>query len=436
MPAWPARAVHRLIAGWRCGLCIALPALLLCACSSSTPKPRPASPSPATGATAVSGGPATATVSAGSASPTAAPLGVFAAMLQLIPDTPETRQQAAISDYARARQVFNVPAPADPANPEQKQAYLAALSTAARGLYPVFLSGLGTQAGEGTTLEQYLGYRRVDQGVAAGQPPRLYEAVRGQFDPQQAARQIDAWQQQKQDPDKGCPDCPPMQTGSYNGVPYYSWGDDFATGLRFRLAPPAFDELGRGGRIAITPQLVLRALWTDGLKQMIAASQGGPSLAANPDERLAADSLERLGTFGGLFTDRTQGPDRAAESLAASGLTPDVRAKITAAWNPPAGTPVLEPYTLVAAGVGQGEDGQPFTGIVLIHASEQAAQQNATLLPRRIAQTSSLATGQPWSSLLPHVQVSVSGRALVVTLADSGIGAQFLQQNDPLLLHR
>jgi hypothetical protein len=432
----PAGTLRLALTGRRRTMPIALAALLLLGgCSSSTPNNRTAV-TPVANATRGAAGP-TAALSTPRPSPMAAAPGVFAAMLQLIPDTPETRQQTTISDYARVRQLFGIAAPADPANLDQEQAYFAALDQkAVRGLFPTFLSGLNTQAGQTVTLERYLGYRRVDQDAAAGLPPRLYEALRGQFDPQQAARQIAAWDQQKQDPVSGCPDCPPTQTASYDGVPYYSWGDDFAVGIRFRLAAPAFDELGRGGRVAIEPQIVLRALWTEGLQQMIAASQGGPSLAANADFRLAADSLERLGTFGGFFTDRTQGPDQAAQSLGSGNLTPERRARIMAAWNPSAGAPVLEPYTLIAIGVGQGADGQPFTGIVLVHASEQAAQQNAALLPQRIAQASSLAAGQPWSSLLPHVQTSVSGRVLLVTLADTSIGPQFLLQNDPLLLHR
>ncbi len=414
--------------------------LLLGGCSSSTPANRaPNTRTAATPAASVTPGAAgpTAAPSAGRASPTPAPLGVFAAMLQLVPDTPETRQQTTVDDYARVRQTFNIAAPADPAKLDQKQAYLAALNEkAGHSLAPTFLSGLDAPARQTATLETYLGYRHVDQDLAAGLPPRVYEALRGQFDPQAAAQQIAAWDQRKQDPGNGCPDCPPTQTASFNGVPYYSWGDDFAAGIRFRLAPPAFDQLGRGGRVAVEPQLVLRALWTEGLQQMIAASQGGPSLAANADFRLAAESLERLGTFGAFFTTRTQGPDQAAAALATGDLKPEERTKIGTAWNPPAGTPVLAPYTLIAAGVGQGQDGQPFTGIVLVHASELAAQQNAALLPQRIAQTSSLANGQPWSSLLPHVQTSVSGRALLVTLADTGIGPEFLLRNDPLLLHR
>jgi len=395
-----------------------LPAvLLLCACSASRPNARPASATPGNGR------------APGGVSPTAvaaAVPGVFASMLQLIPDTPETRQQTTVNDFARIRQIFTIAAPADPANPDQQQAYIAALAQhVPTGFVPTFISGLSTYAVQTSYLAQYLGYRRVDQDATAGIPPRLYEALRGLFDPQTAAQQI-----------AGCADCPPAQTATSGGVPYYTWGEDFAIHPTTRLEPPAFDQLGRGGRVAITPQVVLRALWTDGLTQMIAAWHGGSSLFKNADFRQAADGLESLGTYSAYFTDRTQGPDRAAEALAASDLKPDARAAITAAWNPPAGTPVLQPYTLIAVGVGQGDDGQPFTGIVLIHASEQAAQQNAALLPQRIAQTSSLAAGQPWSSLLPHVQVRVSGRALIVTLADAKIGARFLTANDPLLLHR
>ena len=71
-----------------------------------------------------------------------------------------------------------------------------------------------------------------------------------------------------------------------------------------------------------------------------------------------------------------------------------------------------------------------------LYAGGQAALPNAALLPRRIARASSFATGQPWAGVLPQVQTSANGRALLVTLADTGVGATVPLRNDPPLLHR
>lgn len=330
----------------------------------------------------------------------AAPAGVYQTLLGLIPDTPATRGEVTMTDFARIRDLFGVATPADPADPAQREAYFAQLAaTRARGIFPTFLSELGTFAQQ-TNLAAYLGYRRVDQDVSAGQPPSTFEAVRGVFDPDAAAAALAA-----------CADCPPAQTAQFEGVTYYSWGDDFAVDLQSVLKPPAFDRLGRGGRIAVTNEYILRTLWTEGMTAMIAAAHGSASLGANADFRLAAQGLEDLQTYGAYLTDQTQ-----TATAETSG-------------------PLLRPYSLIAVGVGREANGAAFTGIALVHESEQAAQGNAGLIQRRIGETSSAATRQPWSSMFSSVEVHATGRLLAITLHGSAIGPDFLLRRDPLLAH-
>jgi hypothetical protein len=198
-----------------------------------------------------------------------------------------------------------------------------------------------------------------------------------------------------------------------------------------RLSPPAFDQLGRGGRIAVTDQYVFRADWTDGINQLLGTYKGTHSLASNPDYVLAAKSIVRLSGVNAYITNETQGPDQAAKAIATSA---DPKLYETA-WTPGPREPLLVPYTVVAAGGGLDKNGQLFTCIALVHASEQDAKQNADLLKQRIANARRV-TGRYWSSEIPSVQTTVVGRVLEVKLPGAVIGARFLYQQDPLLLHR
>jgi hypothetical protein len=352
--------------------------------------------------------------------------GVCEELLGIIPDTPQTRQAIAVSDYDRMRRHFGIAPPEEPSDDAQREAHFEALAQVPRGGAPsTFLSGLDL-FGHFLILAGYLGYRRVDQDIVAGLPPGRYEAVRGAFDPAAAEREIVA-----------CAGCPPPDREQYLGVAYYSWDEDFHQNLSIRLSPPAFDQLGRGGRIAVTDEYVFRALWTGGLRQMISAWRGGPSLRADPDFRLLARGLDSAGAYTAYLTDRTQGPALAAEALAEVALAePATRMRVEAAWNPPAGAAVLEPYVLLGVGVGRDSAGEPYTAVVLVHATEQAARENVDLLRRRIGETVSVRDDTPWSRRFTSVDAGSDSRVLVAMPRGSAIGAQFLYFQDPLLLHR
>ena len=345
-------------------------------------------------------------------------------LLRVIPDTPDTRRQVVINDYARVRMIRNVSPPTDLGDMAQKQTYIEALFGPGAGVrvVPAFVSGMDQQWAR-VHIEQYLGYRRVDQDIEAGAPPSLYSAARGEFDPAAADRAIDA-----------CDVCPAAERGEFDGVPYYSWGEDFALNRDRALAPPAFDQLGRGGRYAIRDQFVLRALWTDGIQAMIAASLGGPSLGAVEDFRMAAQGSDRLGAYHIVISNRTQGPAEADAII--SDAPSESRTRLEAGWRPTPGAAVLEPYRVFAAGAGLDAAGEPYTSIVLVHADEQSAQQNAGLLPRRIHETSSVITGRPWTDYFTGVEVNVRGRVLEARLIGRAVAETFWFMEDPLLLHR
>ena len=93
-----------------------------------------------------------------------------------------------------------------------------------------------------------------------------------------------------------------------HGIKFYSWGEDLAVDIKKIYAPPAFDRLGRGGRIAVLDEYVFRTLETRGMKRLIDVSLGRRDSLADVDEfRLLATGLDELNAYSGLLTDMTQG---------------------------------------------------------------------------------------------------------------------------------
>lgn len=73
------------------------------------------------------------------------------------------------------------------------------------------------------------------------------------------------------------------------------------------LAPPAFDRLGMGGRIAVLDGFVFRTVGTAGMQNAIDTSVGRRDSLAGVDEfRLLAVGLDELNTYSGFLSDQTQ----------------------------------------------------------------------------------------------------------------------------------
>ena len=51
--------------------------------------------------------------------------------------------------------------------------------------------------------------------------------------------------------------------------------------------------------------------------------------------------------------------------------------------------------------------------LVLVHDSDDGARDNALLLERRIRETASTITNQPWRDYIPELRTRVAGRTLV-----------------------
>ena len=86
--------------------------------------------------------------------------------------------------------------------------------------------------------------------------------------------------------------------------------------MKDRFALPAYDQLGRGGRIAVQKGLAYRTVETPGMQLLIdTAQKQHASLADNRDYALLAEGLSQLGAFTAFLSSEGQsyesiyGPD-------------------------------------------------------------------------------------------------------------------------------
>ncbi|MQA00227.1 MAG: hypothetical protein GEU80_13025 [Dehalococcoidia bacterium] len=307
--------------------------------------------------------------------------GAFVRMLRLVPDEPRYRAAVHIGDLDRAIQLAGID--------RSQEAFERYLMDQARGNaaatvhipLPRFgqgVLGLRREAlmSEYERLQRYfgIGFADIDQWVEAGQPSGQLFGAAGAFDPQQAEERLAA-----------CEECPPAHRREHGDVGYYAWGGDFEQNLSSPLGPPAFDRLGRGGRVAILDEYALRAVWDEGIESMLDALDGTGSLADDRDFRLLATNLEDLGALGATLTDQTTSPEMAEAALNIGVFQDDpaLRAAAERAWSTTEGPPVLRPYVALAAGPGHDGD-EAYTAVVIVHETKEAARENAGRLGPRI----------------------------------------------------
>ena len=235
---------------------------------------------------------------------------VLLELLGTIPDTPETREIVLINDHARVRELFNIQLPGPDADKDELEQYRLALGSRAvvpRMASESFISGFNEYRFHQLDRRRYLAFdmREVDQTVETGMSPTRLEVIVGHFDPDAADRAL-----------KSCDECPTPDRQEWQGIPYYSWGEGK---LELRFSPPAFDQLGRGGRIAVLNNYVFRTLETPGMKALIDTSRGNqPSLADSEEFRLLAQGMSTLEAYSILMSDMTPDLEEVVARLLAS----------------------------------------------------------------------------------------------------------------------
>jgi len=318
----------------------------------------------------------------------------FEKMLGYIADTPESRDSLQITDIAELRVGFGIVVPGDEATFEQTTDYMLEVMVGAYKTVGIQLTNnIGTGGGVETFLSGFkrsnfratettrdsLGFdvRNVDQVATFGDYQFGGEILLGSFTPEITDEHLAAYE-----------DCVPHDVVTHSNVGYYAWGEDLKQSLKLRIAKPAYDNLGRGGRIVVMDGMAARTFSHDPMKQIIDASKDvQPSLADDPDYVMAAMLLASYGAMNVRFTGN---PSSVESSIArieeawGSGLEKVVSIEEMRAQF--AQSNLVQRYKVAAVGSAfpESEGGAPDTYAVLIYSSETEAIENASQLKKRI----------------------------------------------------
>lgn len=384
--------------------------------AAATPDGPGAEPSPSPEPTAVPDGIETAVepfelVSAGTSS--------FEELLAAIPDTPGASHSVQLSDIGTFRDMFGIAIPSPDADHEALMEYTWMLG----GLLPdgekiapgpglllmqeAWLLGLHNYSTEFNT-RPYFGFDRRDMNQVAvagdGNQPVTVEVYMGEFDPDLTASLL-----------AECDECVEADQPEYNGISYYAWGDNATGRLKDRFAPPAFDAIGRGGKMMVQDDRVLRTLSNGGMENAIDTISGNQSsLAEVEDHALAARGLAALDAFTALATRDRFDVDSVLDALCEGG-DPSCPQGEDAVRHDLTGSPLLLPFSLVASGHGSTGDDWYVT-LVLVHDDEATAEANVDRLLDRVREGTMPRGERDWVDIYERVEVGVDGRVLMAKL--------------------
>lgn len=356
--------------------------------------------------------------------PTAEAEGRLASLLDAIPATPETRAWVRFNDYSRARNVHGITLPGNDASNDELLDYMGLILDKGMATGP-WISGTTEYATRQIENREHVGFdiRDIEQSVQAGYLPNVLEAVRGRFDPDATERALDH-----------CTECPDADREEHSGVACYSWGADLSEDLKKKFQPPAFDYLGRGGRIAVVDSYVFRTLDTERMRSLIEAYLGqGDPLADDADLALAASHLDDFDVYSGLLMGDV-------ESLSISPVLPSCDYCSVEEYEELRATALktaIDKYQTLGTGVGFDEDGL-FVGLIFIYGDERGAETNVQVFEERLATEDSQRYHQHWAEHFPEAEVWSDGRALIAKLRteDPRIWQQMVLSSDTLLWHR
>ena len=345
------------------------------------------------------------------------PPSAYEGLLRAIPDTPETRGWIYIDNYTLVRKIFAndfyLPGPDDKPIRQEWYDYLPPLTN--DGQFPISSFGGATffawaqylPIGDLGVHPNYLAFdvRNIDQTISIGSLAGL-EAIRGRFDPEATDKAL-----------ASCTECPPSERRDHNGVSYYSWGDDNEKNDELKLSPPAFDKLGRGGRIAVLDDYVFRALSTGDMEALIGSHRGDrPSLADVVTFRLLANGMSQLGAYAMLLSHETFGLDETVKAVLGEGYDAAPKEQIDKLESAMAGsTPLLRAYQAFAVGAGKDDTG-PYMALALVHADGKSAEDNTGRLRQRIEEGTGALYGDSWSEVLDDADINFEGRLLLAKI--------------------
>lgn len=244
--------------------------------------------------------------------------------------------------------------------------------------------------------------------MEAGVVPFILEVAWGRFDPGATAQAL-----------ASCTECPPPDIDNYNDVSFYAWGEDGQGSLRERRGPPAFDHLGRGGRIAVSSDYVFRTVETPGMKALIDSRNGeGQTLADVEDFRLLVQTMSSPGAYTAFFSNQTYkiSIEEASGDRPPLAWSPEVHEKLKEEIGK---STLLLPYLAFATGAGV-DDAGPYMALALVHSDEETAEENGRRLRKRISESSDYPELQVWKDSLEESTFRVEGRVLSVIMRGDG----------------
>ena len=228
------------------------------------------------------------------------------------------------------------------------------------------------------------------------------DVVRGRFDPEATDSAL-----------QSCDACPPTDVEERGGVRFYTWGEDNVVMVGPKLSPPVFDQLGRGGRIAVQDDFVFRTLTTGWMTALIDASLMETASLADAEEfRLLAQGLSQLDAYTFIIKDATFAFDKLVESWSTHPTYSEDRESLESRIRDPA---PLRPYLLYAIGNGKDEEGA-YMALVLVQPDETSAEDNVGLLRQRIEESISMISGASWADLVNSAEITATGQLLVAKL--------------------
>ena len=113
-------------------------------------------------------------------------------------------------------------------------------------------------------------------------------------------------------------------------------------------------------------------------------------------------------------------------------LTPALRDEESGFWAAHYNQPILKPYQVYA--IASGYDGEPFTIVVMLHASRELAEANVERLRHRLACYHSPLMDGVIGDLYSAIEIKADGRLLIARLSGHADPNRILV-GGPVLLH-
>ena len=360
--------------------------------------------------------------------------GTFLSLLEVLPLNAADPGLVSFNDYERARDSHGIALPGDDASYDDLADYISALNSAGMIRGP-WISGFSYAATEQIDQREHwsIGIEDMDQSIQVGEPSNSLEAVRGRFNPEATESAL-----------VRCSECLEPDRLEHLGVGYYSWGKDNEISMLNGWDPPAFDPLGRGGRIAVLESHVFRTLETPGMRSMIGTYLGREdSLADDPDMALAARELDGLEAYSVLLFDLDSRdslhPEWEKQYTVESALeehceTEEECIEVRARFEE---VDALDKYKILGAGVGSDEAG-PYLCLVFVYGDQGDAERNMSVLKDRLAKGVSEEHDLPWNELFPEAEVWSDGRTLTAKLRteDPRMWIGILRSRDTILWYK